>query len=641
MCLSLRWLGGGVIDFQIKQAELDWGDDGLPRSRTFGDVYFSAHDPLAETDYVFLQGNQLASRFENITDSFVIMETGFGSGLNFLSAWALWDSCVPAESKAMLHFISCEKFPLHKDDLERIHGHFTSLSHYASELQKFYPSAIAGVHHLVFAHGRVRLTLFYGDVADLPAALPMKSCVDAWFLDGFAPRKNPLMWTDMLYAWMASVSKDGASLATFSAAGAVRRGLKAVGFNAEKAKGYGYKADMTVASYVAQHDDGAVQCKKPRPLRAVVIGGGVAGCSAAYALAQRGVEVQLIERHDAVGREASGNPAGILFPLLNKTWSPQVRFYAAAFDFSRQMLLRLLASGVAVPHDVCGMIQIAKGGDAEAQEKLLALPHLLGLDPKFAHPADSMFLSEKAGVCINQDGLYFPQGTWVDVPALCAAWTQHPLVQLQCQQEAISLRREGDVWAILDAQGCVIAQAEHVVLANALDVMRLLPNVSLPLRTIQGQVSYFPVTAESSKLRSILCFGGYISPAQHGLHCAGATYDHHRTDCIADSEGHKRNLDDISAHVPSLGFAEHVDVEQVTGRAALRVVSRDRLPVIGKISGCNGVYLSVAHASRGLLSAPLAGEWLAAEITNNPLPVTADMVRIFSPERFKSKANPK
>jgi tRNA 5-methylaminomethyl-2-thiouridine biosynthesis bifunctional protein len=627
----------------ITHAQLVWGEDGLPRSAAFGDVYFSAHDPLEETRYVFLDANNLSARFEQAQGQFTIAETGFGSGLNFLSAWALWDAQVPRERDASLHFISCEKYPLSLPDLQRIHTHFPTLARYCEALQASYPLATAGVHRVVCDGGRVRLTLFFGDIAQMPDALRMeKTLVDAWFLDGFAPQKNPLMWQDAFFHWMRRVSAADASVATFTAAGAVKRGLMAAGFTVEKKKGYGFKRDMLVA-HCSQD---AHTCDNPLPIvaqrdgsrkrSAVVIGGGIAGTSAAYALARRGLEVTQIERHAAVGCEASGNPVGVLFPLLNKTWSPQVRFYAAGFHYARQLLAHLKETQGFNAFDHCGMIQLAKGGDAEARSRLMALPASLQLDEAMAHTAEAAWLSEKAGIEIATDGVFFPHGTWVGVPQLGAQLVRHPLIRCVMEQTALSLEAHGQRWRVMSDGALPMIEADVVVLANALDAVRMLPDVTLPLRTIQGQVSYIPATAQSQALKTILCFGGYISPSVGGMHCAGATYDHHRTDCQADAAGHRRNLDDIHAHVPALGFAQSVNSDTLQGRAALRVVSRDRLPVIGEVAQCGGgVYVSVAHASRGLISAPLAAEWLASAIMGDVLPVTHDVSRVLSPSRFQ------
>ena len=224
------------------EAHITWhlneNGDPHPYSSLFNDVYFSSDDGLNETEYVFLQGNALAERF-NTLDQFTIIETGFGTGLNFLCVAHLWLNIAPAQ--ATLHFISVEKYPLSLDDLVKALQLFPSLQHPAADLTAQYPQILSEKTISLF-NQRVKFTLMIGDASQCLSGLQYKA--DAWFLDGFAPAKNPDMWGETLLAQMARLSHVQTTFATFTSAGAVRRGLQVASFKVSKRAGFGKKREM-------------------------------------------------------------------------------------------------------------------------------------------------------------------------------------------------------------------------------------------------------------------------------------------------------------------------------------------------------------------------------------------------------------
>lgn len=227
----------------MEYAELDWSS-GLPFSTRFHDVYFSTSGGLAETEHVFLHNNQLPERFSALTnsDSFTIGETGFGTGLNFLAAWQCFSKCAPPT--ATLTFVSVEKYPLRPDDLHRALSLWPQLGIFSSELLDHYPLLSPGWHTLQLVQGRVTLRLGIGNALDRYRQLH-DTAIDAWFLDGFAPSKNPDLWQQELFTELVRLSAAHATLATFSCAGAMRRALQGVGFDVRKVPGYGCKREMT------------------------------------------------------------------------------------------------------------------------------------------------------------------------------------------------------------------------------------------------------------------------------------------------------------------------------------------------------------------------------------------------------------
>lgn len=215
------------------------------KSEQYDDVYFSAQDGLAETRHVFLDGNDLAARFAALSagDVFTIGETGFGTGLNFLAAWALFEGTAPAG--AQLRFISVEKFPLAPDVIaQALAGWRGDIGAQLDSFLAAYTDVPAADFSCVFDGGRAALQVMIGDAADCFARSDFAA--DAWFLDGFKPASNPDMWTQEIFGHEARLSAPGATLATFTAAGFVRRGLAQAGFAIEKRPGFGRKRDMVV-----------------------------------------------------------------------------------------------------------------------------------------------------------------------------------------------------------------------------------------------------------------------------------------------------------------------------------------------------------------------------------------------------------
>jgi len=233
------------------QAILEWRD-GLPYSPAFDDVYFSSDNGLLETEYVFIQGNALTSRWQLLaSNTFTILETGFGTGLNFLCACKAWLEYAPAH--AVLYFTSVEKFPLSSPDMHKALLHWQTLQAIADELLAHYDTLLDTGTVSLF-NDRIRLQVLFGDATASLSGLNIQA--DAWFLDGFAPAKNPEMWQPALFEQMARLSCPGTTLATFTSAGIVKRGLKAAGFTVIKKPGFGRKREM-ITGHLAERSHGS------------------------------------------------------------------------------------------------------------------------------------------------------------------------------------------------------------------------------------------------------------------------------------------------------------------------------------------------------------------------------------------------
>jgi tRNA 5-methylaminomethyl-2-thiouridine biosynthesis bifunctional protein len=641
------------------RALIDW-QDGQPVSRRFGDVYFSRDSGLEETRHVFLTGNGLRERWAALAPHgrFTVGETGFGTGLNFAAAWALWDEVAPPDAR--LRYVSVERDPLSPDDMARTLGMWPELTRYRAALLAQWADIPPGWHRFVFGGGRVILTLLVGDVR---TALPrLDARIDAWFLDGFAPAKNPAMWEPGVLAATARHSAPGATCATYTVAGDVRRTLEAVGFAVEKTPGFGRKREMLrgVLRTPGRPDWRAPWFARPAPpgeREAIVIGAGLAGTSAAASLAARGWSVVLIDRHETIAAEASGNPQGALYARLSPHRTALSELAVSGLEYTaRSLPLAGLERGV--DFDPCGVVQLEHDESERARQSRLAGE---GWPAGFLVRVDRAEASARAGIAVPSGGLLFPRAGWVRPPALCGALATHPSVRIVLGRPALSLRRSNHGWEVHDSDGPV-ASAPAVVIAASGTSTAFPETAHLPLRLIRGQLTLVPETPGSRALQAVLCGEGYVAPAVGGAHSVGATHKFRDVSTGVRLAEHAENLARLAALAPALYQAlgaDRLDAAQLAGRAALRCSSPDYLPIIGPMVNAaqfatvyarlahdatlqldasapwtEGLYVNTAHGSRGLVTAPLSGELLAAYLDDEPAPLPASVIDALHPSRF-------
>ena len=432
-----------------KHAQVHFNESGTPVADHFDDVYFSNDSGIDETQHVFVAGNDLIERWQQWRNStFVIAETGFGTGLNFLVAMHAFNefkAANPDHPLRHLYFITTEKFPLPQKDMQRALEPFPALKAEADALSTLYPMGLEGCHRLHFDSHSTTLDLWIGDVHELLPQwhAPTEGLIDAWFLDGFAPSKNPDMWTDALFSQMARLSKTGTTFGTFTAAGIVKRGLAGVGFDIKKRKGFGRKRDMLTG--VFKQDNENVQHKLRLPngpyhryvnsivtdeSNVAVIGSGLAAASACLALVKRGINTTLYFDGDTLASGASGNPQGGFYPQLHSEASIASRIQAHSFLYARQAYDQTIKYTKAnnltdVAHDFCGVIQLCFNDKvAERQNKLAAAdvwPEAL------IKPVDSKEVSDIANLPLPYSGLYIGLGGWLSPPQLVTAMIEEAM----------------------------------------------------------------------------------------------------------------------------------------------------------------------------------------------------------------------
>ncbi|QJI28160.1 bifunctional tRNA (5-methylaminomethyl-2-thiouridine)(34)-methyltransferase MnmD/FAD-dependent 5-carboxymethylaminomethyl-2-thiouridine(34) oxidoreductase MnmC [Pseudomonas sp. ADAK18] len=647
-------------------AQLDWDDQGRPRSRVFDDVYFSDKSGLDETRYVFLEQNRLQERFAALPvgGRLVIGETGFGTGLNFLCAWQLFEQ--HAVQGTRLHFVSVEKYPLNHADLQRALALWPELKPFADQLLAQYIAIHQGFQRLVLDNGRVTLTLLIGDALEQLPQLDAQ--IDAWFLDGFAPAKNPDMWTAELFAELARLAAPGSTISTFTSTGWVRRLLNGAGFKMKRTPGIGHKWEILRGEFLGWPADApAAEIAKPwfaRPpalggeRRALVIGGGLAGCASAASLAARGWQVSLLERHDGLAQEASGNPQGVLYLKLSAHGTALSQMIVSGFGHTRRLLEHLQRG---VDWDSCGVLQLAF--NAKESERQVQLAEAFA--PDLLHLLDRDQAQVQAGIALEHGGMFFPQGGWVHPPALCQWQARQPGIDVLVHHDVLELRKVDDQWQAWDGER-LLASAPVVVLAGAAEVKRFAASAGLPLKRIRGQITRLPQTVASEALATVVCAEGYVAPARLGEHTLGASFDFKSDDLTPTVAEHAGNLALLHEISPDLAQRLHADTlapETLEGRAAFRCTSPDYLPIVGPLADnpaftqaydalrkdarhtpdatcpwLDGLYVNSGHGSRGLITAPLSGELLAAWLNNEPLPLPRSVAEACHPNRFAVRA---
>ncbi|MET0948067.1 MAG: bifunctional tRNA (5-methylaminomethyl-2-thiouridine)(34)-methyltransferase MnmD/FAD-dependent 5-carboxymethylaminomethyl-2-thiouridine(34) oxidoreductase MnmC [Pseudomonas sp.] len=645
-----------------RHAQIDWDEQGNPHSREFCDVYFSTESGLAETRHVFLVQNDLANRFTALPEHgrLVIGETGFGTGLNFLCAWQLFEEC--ATASARLHFVSVEKFPLSLVDLQRSLALWPELAAFAEQLLAQYVAVHEGFQRFVFDGGRVTLTLLIGDALEMLPQLDGQ--IDAWFLDGFAPAKNPEMWTPQLFAELARLAAPDSTIGTFTSTGWVRRALNAAGFKMKRVPGIGHKWEVLRGVFVGWPEEApAISVAKPwfaRPAKyagqrkALVIGAGMAGCTTAASLAARGWQVSLLERHAEVAQEASGMPQGVLYLKLSAHGTALSQLILSGFGYTRRALERLQRG---IDWDGCGVLQLAFN-DKEAQRQAQLAE---AFDPELLQLVDKSEAEARSGITLTSGGLFFPEGGWVHPPALCRAHAAHANIELHLHREVVELRRNGDQWQAWDGDK-LLATAPVVILAGAADIKRFPASADLPLKRIRGQITRLPQTEASQTLRTVVCAEGYVAPPRLGEHTLGASFDFKNDDLsitTADHLGNLHYMQEISDDLLERLGAPSLAPEDLQGRAAFRCTSPDYLPIVGPLADkeaftqtyaalskdarqvpdapcpwLEGLYINSGHGSRGLITAPLCAELLAAWLTDEPLPLPRSVAEACHPNRF-------
>ncbi|HEU5293983.1 MAG TPA: FAD-dependent 5-carboxymethylaminomethyl-2-thiouridine(34) oxidoreductase MnmC [Burkholderiaceae bacterium] len=630
----------------LQPARIDFSDTAAPRAPDYDDVYHPRGGAFAQARHVFLAGNALPRRWAGRLH-FVILETGFGLGHNFLATWAAWRD--DPQRCAHLWYLSVDKHPVLPADLRRAHAHSEEPA-LARQLVDAWPPATPDLHRRDFADGAVHLVLAFGDVAIwLPQWV---AAVDAIYLDGFAPAKNPAMWQPRLLRHLGRLARDGATAATWSSARAVRDALAAAGFDVQRAAGFDTKRDMLCAHHAPHHRSPAPAGRRFAAATGdvAIVGAGLAGAATARALATLGVRSTVFEARSAVAQGGSGQPAGLLHGVVHADDSPHARWFRAAALRAHATLAPLIAQQ-RVRGRLDGLLRVERELDHASMVAVLRSQRLPS-DYVQALAADDA--SERTGWAIADPAWLFPGGGWVEPASLVSAWLDHPAIEVRLNAAVEWLEHDSrGRWLLRAAGGATLADSERMVLATAGDLGRLVADEPWPLLTSRGQVTLLPSQAEWLPALPVAGDGYAIALPPDHLLC-GATSD------VDDPAPDIRDADQLR-NLASLqrlsGRPWSLDVQSLGGRVGWRVHTRDRLPLLGGvplpqheradaarqeqarfIARRPGLFVLAALGSRGLTHAALAGEVVASMIAGTPLPVGSAMLEAIDAARFAARA---
>ena len=655
--------------FTIQHAKIHFNQENTPVSDKFDDVYFSNQDGLAETHYVFLEGNQLWERWVNYKEAhFVIAETGFGTGLNFFAVTTLFREFrqkYPDSPLKRLYFISFEKYPLLLDALQQAHLAYPQFSHLAQHLQQHWLNPIQGCYRFHF--DETTLDLWFGDVAENLPQLGdyMNGKIDAWFLDGFAPSKNPDMWNDQLYQQMFRFTKLQGTFATFTAASAVRKGLENASFNIKKRKGFGKKREclsgqkthekLTALSTPWFHSQPA----NLKEQDIAIIGGGIASLCTAISLVKRGAKITIYCEDEQTALNASGNKQGAFYPQLSDDNERNIRFYIHAFAYGHQFLQWAIQQQIKFEHEFCGVALCAYNEKAKSKLNKVAK---LNLPSDLYQSLNQTELSEKVGLPLPFGGGFIPQGAWLAPRQLVQhafAFLEKQGVQIKTSQKVTALSQTENGWQITTAENKTFCH-EVVVLANGHKLTDFEQTQKIPLYPVRGQVSQIPTSENLLKLKTVLCYDGYLTPVDQAKvsHCIGASHVRDNATREFSLTEQQENQQKIQQNIPE-EWTKEVDTSGNLARIGVRCSVRDLTPMMGAVPHFSAqqtqyqnlfnlrrrkqpieqaenypnLYLIGALGSRGLTSAPFLGETLASLIYGEPLPMSEDLIHNLMPNR--------
>jgi len=608
----------------LTQPEIEWRDDGTPVARAAGDVYFTAGDGLGETRAVFLAGCGLPEGWAG-RETFTIAETGFGTGLNFLAAWDLWQQTRPSPT-ARLHFVSFEGFPLAREDAARALSAWPELEALAAQLVAVWPGPVRGVRRFEWPGDGVSLTLHLGDIAEmLPDSVYH---ADAWFLDGFSPAKNEAMWAESLFPLISERSVPGARAATFTVAGAVRRGLADAGFEVAKAPGYGRKRERLEARLVNPHPPAPDVLGIARPLptaqKVAVLGAGIAGASLAHALRQAGATPIVFDPASGPASAASGNPMGLVMPRLDAGDTVQARLLVDAYLAARAAYAG--RPGVTetdvrqVPKDAAEVSRF---------EKLLADPPL---------PLEDLEALAGGGLLHKRALIVEPAKL---IPSLLEGTEQRYGAAPDTDLAARTVNGE-----TFDA----------IVLANGMAAGGALPWLGLEAR--MGQVDF---TEGSADTPPFAMAGGTYALALGHHRLWGATFDKvaANTAPYTSDVAQAENLKGVETLSPY--WVRDAKGDGIASRAGIRATTADRLPLIGAVPDHDAllevfepmkkgrpvdtdaplldrIFLVSGFGARGFTWGPWAGSILAARLCGAPVPAGRTALEAVAPARLLLRA---
>ncbi|PJZ48316.1 bifunctional tRNA (5-methylaminomethyl-2-thiouridine)(34)-methyltransferase MnmD/FAD-dependent 5-carboxymethylaminomethyl-2-thiouridine(34) oxidoreductase MnmC [Leptospira saintgironsiae] len=635
---------------------IDWKENGTPVSREFNDIYFSPENGLEETKHVFLKGNRLEERLSSpeIQHIFSILELGFGTGLNFFAAWQLWRNCKSKSNARILRFTSFEKYPLEKDDILKAISAFPELSELLELFLEKYKLLVPGCNTFLFEKENLILDLWIGDATQL--LLETSGKFDTFFLDGFAPSKNPDLWGENISIQLKRLSNKNASFATFTVARSVKDCLSGAGFSLSKIPGYGRKREMLIGVYGSEPEPDTNPIPFLRktysskiPEKVSVLGAGLAGANIARALAWRGIQVEVWDDHNAL--RASSVPMAVSHPHITKGETPTSLWTLRCLGNSIRRYSDLLPKD---SYQISGTLQLS--GEDLPWERLEEGVKAHFLSNELAELKTE--LGEKFPE--NAKGIFYPAGFWTDTPALAEKLLDHPNILLK-QGNIGSISFEKEEWTLLSENKEILSKTEVLILANSFGIESLLQGLwkesPFSLRSVRGQLEILEDQNIESEKDPIYVGEKYLTPSKNGIRVNGSTFDEFEL----DPNPRTKDREEILEYSQKTFLGVHW--KQINIRSdfvGIRSQTPDRFPILGPVhspepfrkiySGMGlaknrkkefpflepqkNLFVFGGLGSRGVLTSLLGGEILAEILLNEPLSIENSLYSSLHPSRF-------
>ena len=658
------------------KAPLTFQKNGSLYCSQFDDIYFDVKTGIDQNKDIFITGNNIIEQLARCENFFTIAETGFGTGLNFLltlqtyQALKLDNTLLNKEKDKKLPpltFISVEKYPLSQKQLQKSLAALPILNELAELLIEQYPtgepSSFPQECVLKFLNNTVTLKIIFNDATQAFSKIreTKDGLIDVWYLDGFSPIKNPEMWSAQLFEQIARLSKDQTSLSTSTFTEKIRQQLIDVGFRLQQQTTKHHNKAMLTAKFQQNKSSGKGYQLRPKiikPKQVAIIGGGIASACAAYALTKHGVKVTLYCQENRIAQGASSNSMAAVYPLLHQKKDDISEFYQQAFWHAKNLYQELLASGFSFNHDWCGLLDVSYRDTLKERQKLF---DKINAWPKnLIHSVDSDQATNIAGVQLKFGGLFMPNAGWVApselVNELFNAAEKSDNLRIETSTKVESIEKSVDgTWYLKTNKGSI--KEKVLIICGGAETININIVSDLPLTSVRGQVTDMKTNEKIKNLSTVLCHKGYLTPTNNGIHCIGATFDKDDFDTSLREEDDKFNLNMLNQCLPGVTQWQSSDISK--SKARLRCMTPDHLPMVGampdikahleiyphlakdknwqynRAAPCiDNLYVMTGFGARGLCSAPLLADIMAADICGTPYPVNSKILFNLSPNRF-------
>lgn len=575
-------------------------------SEEFDDLYSSAKGAVAECNHVFIKGNNLNERFENLGENskFYIGEIGFGIGINFLTTCKSWLD--HTKQNQVLEFYSFDKYLFRLSDFKTLNVSCPDLKEYISELERNYPRNIQGAQKISLFGGRIILNLIIGEIDNTQEYIKLMDKVDAWYFDGFSPSKNPDLWSIKLFKCIHKSCHENTTFSTYTSSGLVKNNLTESGFNHSRAMGFSDKRHMLKGTVDTQLK------KNTSNTKVAVIGSGIAGCVLSYTLAKKGIEVDLYEKSDSICSGASSHELLVTYPRLSAHDTAFGSFTLHSYIFATNFYKQLKTD----TWKKTGVIILNHDAATEKRQSSLLEKRADGEIYRYIDPDEA---SEISGIDIKLNGLIYEDAGYILPEEMCKFLIESPKINIFTSSHIKSIKKNREVFNLnigkkkFEYQNvCVCAGSET---ANIVDI----DGISIK----RGQVTHIESLDNISRIKLPICAKGYISPRVNNIHLVGSSYSDSEDTDLSEEE-HLYNLNNLK-----LVIDEEMNV--ITGQTGHRAVSKDHMPVVGMK---DGIYINTCHGSRASVTAPISAEIIASMIVDEAPPLMGRELESLSPERF-------